>query len=267
MSTVYNANYAESFVQNYTRSLSFTGTDGRDLITIIGRGNAVAAPSSVTDNSSGTPAHTLIATKSSVGTDTFYVYRRAAISGSPTSLTISSTEDGFHFTWVFEVEALGALDVDTAVQSPSGAYTNSHTIPSFSPANTDGLILILVRSLFGSNNVFGAPTNYTAVRTGSINTDVFYRGTHSSGAQSPVFTTDNSPETRSFTLAWAPSSGGGSTPGSGLAAKTAPVKSLVNGGLVASARRPGIIIPNRKIIIPRRAPLHLGRNFHSEARL
>jgi hypothetical protein len=209
MSTVYNANYAESFVTNYTRSLGFTGTTGRDLITVIGRGNAVAAPSSVTDNSSGTPAHTLVATKASVGTDTFYIYRRAAISGSPTSLTISSTADDFFFTWVFEVDALGALDVDTVVQSPAGAYTNSHTITSFSPTSADGLILILVRSLFGSNNVFGAPTNYTAVRTGSINTDIFYRGTHPSGAQSPVFTTDNTPETRSFTMSWLPGSGGG----------------------------------------------------------
>lgn len=63
----------------------------------------------------------------------------------------------------------------------------------------------------------------------------------------------------------APVSGGSA--GAGLAAKTAPIKSLVNGGLVAASRNRKIMLPPREIIVPRRAPLHLGRNFHSEARL
>lgn len=57
----------------------------------------------------------------------------------------------------------------------------------------------------------------------------------------------------------------GGSAGGGLASKTAPIKSLVNGGLVAA--RHGIFVPQRKIIIPQRAPLRMGRNFHSEARL
>lgn len=207
MATVHNANYAESFVTNYTRSLGFTGTTGRDITVVIGRGNAVAAPSGVTDNSSGTPAYTLIDTKT-VGGNTYYTYKRDAITGSPTSLTISSTADDFFFTWVFESDALGAIDIDGATTSASGAYTNSHTTASFSPSVTDGLILLFVAALFGSSNTFGAPTNYTAVRSGSIQTDIFYRGTHSSGSQTATWTTDNSPECSYFILSFAPGSGG-----------------------------------------------------------
>lgn len=211
MSTVHNTNYAASVVQNYTRALGFTGTTGRDIIAVIARGNAVAAPSSVTDNSAGTPAYSLIDTKV-LGGDTFYVYKRDAISGSPTSLTINSTENEQYFTWVFEVDALGAIDIDGAVTSASGAYTNSHTTASFSPANADGLILLAVRALFGSDNTFGAPSGYTAVRTGSIQIDIFYRGTHSSGAQTANWTTDNSPECSYFILSFVAGSGGGAAP-------------------------------------------------------
>lgn len=151
-------------------------------------------------------------------------------------------------------------------RNANSTHTNTGTQQTISVNTASGDLVIALDQRYDGT----APANeagYTSVLTlsnalegGRIRSIVATGSTQSASTQDTNFSTI-------VAVSIIDGGGGGSTPGSGLASKTAPIKSLVNGGLVASARRPGIVIPNRKIIVPRRAPLHLGRNFHSEARL
>lgn len=165
-----NANYAEDYVTNYTRPITFTVTNGRTLILYVLRGAGTVT--GVTDNSSGTPAWTDDGTVTFDGV-TFYRYRRHNVSGSPTNVNISGTVEEFYFTWLFEDDDLSSTQPEaTDAQQHSSSFTTSHTF-NYDQLTDNSRALMLLKVRYNTGNIT-TPAGWTRVRSGSVSRDMAY---------------------------------------------------------------------------------------------
>jgi hypothetical protein len=207
--SVVNSNYAQSFVTNYTRPITFTPTTGNTLTIVVLRGGG-GTVTGVTDNSSGTPSWDLDRTFTVDGQNC-YIYRRANISGSPTNVNIAGTVDHWHFTWLLEDDALSASGQPAATGSEqhSSSFGTSHSA-DIDAVSADDLVLLFMRVRYNPQTIT-FPSGWTGVVTaGSLRNVVAYNTSDVGAAPTTAaFTLGGPDEAYFWPTYYARASGGG----------------------------------------------------------